>query len=338
MRLLDPCTALWGTADIHDADPKVSVVRNGFYMPYAHAQSWGLFEGDGRPIAAAADLREGVHLPPDQVLETHLTAVEITETAPNGVYIYGGRINSHFGHFLINTLPRFWAMAQVRSPQTPILCHGPGTPNEWFGVPFIAAAFGLLGLSPRDFVTFDVPTRLRAVVVPSTSLEEQSAGYIAYAKMCLGIGDRLRAKYTIEPNERPIYYSKTRLKSAVGVITNESEIEAVLSAAGVEIVYPETLSFAQQICLMSERNHILGSAGSFLHTSIFCPPRRITCLNVTDVVNSNYTIIDALTGNEATYYYPPALQVLERQDGFLTSRYLPEAAAVAKELREVSCS
>lgn len=337
MRLLDPCTALWGTAEIHDADPKVTVVRDGFYLPYAHNQGWGLFEDGGRPVAAAADFREGVHLPPDQVLETRLTGAEIAETAPNGVYIYGGRINPHFGHFLINTLPRFWAMTQVRSPQTPILCHGPGTPDEWFGVPFIAAAFGLIGLSPRDFVTFDGPMRLRAVVVPSTSLEEQRAGYKAYAKLCLAIGDRLRARHTIEPDDRPIYYSKTRLRSAVGVITNESEIEAVLSAAGVEIIYPETLSFAQQVCLMSERKNILGSAGSFLHTSIFCPPRRITCLNVTDVVNSNYTIIDALAGNQSTYSYPPALQVLERQDGFLTSRYLPEAAAVAEELRDLSC-
>ncbi len=332
MNLLSPCTSLWGTAEIRAADPDISVVREGFYLPYAHGRGWGLFEGDGSPVAAAADFREGTHLPPDQSLHTDLTADRIARSAPGGAYIYGGRINPHFGHFLINTLPRFWAMARIRSPRTPILCHGPGTPEGWFGVPFIAAAFALIGLAPRDFVTFDEPTRVRSVVVPSTSLEEQCAAHRAYGDLCAKMGDRIRSTAQIEPSDRPIYYSKTRLSSAVGRITNEDEIEAVLSRAGVEIVYPETLSFVDQIRLMSARQRIMGSAGSFLHASVFCPGRRITCLNVTEQINSNYVLIDALASNASTYHHPAALEVLQKQENFLTLRYLPQAAAVAEEL------
>lgn len=335
MSLLRSCTSLWGTAEIRGLEPDVSVVQDGFYLPYTHGQAWGLFAQDGTPIAAATDYRERTHIPPDQRLETSLTAEDIACEAPHGAYIYGGRINPHFGHFLINTLPRFWAMARIRSPRTPILCHGPGTPAEWFGVPFIAAAFGLLGLSPRDFVNFHEPTRVRSVVIPSTSLEEQSAGYQVYGDMCRKMGARIRATSSVNQNPTPIYYSKTRLMSAVGRITNEHEIETVLDQAGVEIIYPETLSFVDQIRLMSSRERIMGSAGSFLHASIFCPNRRITCLNVTEQINTNYLLIDGLAGNTSTYHYPPALQVLEQQANFLTLRYLPDASDVAREMLEL---
>lgn len=332
MATLDLCTELWGAVDIRDGDPAVHVISDGFYLPYEYGRAWGLFGNDGRSIPVAIDYREGIHLPPDQHATTPLTANTISATAPDGVYIYGGRINPHFGHFLVNTLPRFWAMSRIRSPSTKILCHGSGTPEGWFGIPFIAAAFGMLGLSPCDFVNFDEPMRLRRVVVPATSLEEQRAGYEVYGTLCGAIGDRIRAASSVPLNNRPIYYSKSRLSSAVGIITNEGEIEAVLRRAGVEIIYPEMLSFFEQIRLMSSRGRILGTAGSFLHTSIFCPGRQITCLNVQERLNSNFALIDALAGNTATYYYPPALQVLEQRAGFITSRYLPEAAAVAEAL------
>lgn len=332
MKRLNLCTKLWGSAEIREEHPSIEVVSDCFYLPYAEDQPWGLFAEDGRLISISVDFREGTHIPPGQSLATPLTAKTIGMMAPDGAYIYGGRINPHFGHFLVNTLPRFWAMTKIRSPSTKIACHSPGTPEEWFRIPHVGAIFGLLGLSPSDFVKFDGPTRLKSVVVPATSLEEQHAGYRIYGRMCREIGDRIRATGQFEPSDRPIYYSKTRLSSAVGLILNEIEIETVLSRAGVEIIYPETLSFSDQVRLMSSRERLLGSAGSFFHASIFCPPRRITCLNVTEQINSNYTLIDALAYNIATYHYPPALQVVDGREGILTSRYLPEAGAVAEEL------
>lgn len=328
------CSTFWGSAHIHDDDPTVEIIRDGFFLPLTSVQShsWGLFKESGEPVLAAVDFREGSILHPSQTLSTTMTSANLGRHAPAGTYIYGGRIHGHFGHFLINTLPRFWGIVQARTPSTPILCHGPGTPADWFAIPFIAAAFGLLGLSPRDFVTFDCPTRLRSVVVPSTSLQEQWAGHRAYSRLCRGIGERICATASVDSSDRPIYYSKSRLTTSVGTITNESEIDDTLSAAGIDIVYPETLSFADQIVLMTSRKHILGSSGSFLHTSIFCPPRHITCLNVIEKINTNFVIVDKLAHNQATYHYPPAMQVLDHRPGFLTARYLPDAARVARDL------
>ena len=332
MSHLDRCSTLWGSADVFDRDPAITVIRDGFYVPYTHGGAWGLFDSDGTAVSAAIDYREGIHPPPDQGLETGRRVGEIKAYASNDAYIYGGRINPHFGHFIINTLPRFWNISRIRSPRTPILCHGAGRPADWFAVPFISAAFGLLGLREVDFVSFDEPTRCKLVTVPGTSLEEQRAGYMPYRRLCLAMGDRVRRTSPADHSKQLVYFSKTKMTSAVGTIVNELEVETVLRTAGVRIIFPERLSFEDQIALMSNHDKIIGTSGSFLHTSIFCPPRDITCLNVTSQINTNYSIIDALTGNAAAYYYAPAIKILPKHQNFLTARYLPDAVAVADEL------
>jgi capsular polysaccharide biosynthesis protein len=150
------------------------------------------------------------------------------------------------------------------------------------------------------------------------------------------MGERLHALDQVDTISRPAYYSKTKLKSGVGRIDNEIEIEEALATRGVDIIYPETLSLEEQVREMAKRRYVLGSAGSFLHTSIFCPPRNITCLNVTSQINSNFSLIDRLAGNAAGYYYPPAMQVLGQSSTFLTARHLIDAPIVAHELLDIA--
>ncbi len=162
------------------------------------------------------------------------------------------------------------------------------------------------------------------------------AGYMPYRRMCLAMGERVRQRSPSDQSKQLIYFSKTKMTSAVGTIVNELEVETVLSAAGVRIVFPELLSFEDQIALMSNHERMIGTSGSFLHTSIFCPPREITCLNVTSQINTNYSIIDKLNDNRSSYYYAPAIEVLPKHENFLTARYLPDAAAVADELLSIA--
>lgn len=335
---LQRCTILWGSADIHDDDPQVRVVDNCAYLPYSHGGVWGLFSSDGRPVLEAIDFREGVHVPGDQRLpdgdRIDVAAAEGSDTT----YIYVGRINFHYGHFLVNTLPRFWNISKIKTPNTKILYHGPMSVEQIFSTPYVNTIFSMLGLAPRDFVRFASPTKIKHVVVPKTSFEEQRAGFATYKALCNDIGRRISHNKGLSENIETLYFSKTRLKSAVGIITNEIEVEEYMREKGARIVYPELLSFEEQLSLMSAADNIIASAGSFLHTSIFCSPRNITCLNVTEQINSNYTIIDRLNQNSAGYYYPTAMQVLPQQEGYLTARYLPDARAVAERLFEISRS
>lgn len=333
MNPMELCAELWGSAHIFQKDPGYEVHQHVSYVPIGCTDPWGIYDHSGQIIRSATDYRENAFSSHNQSLE-HVVSASFQDRA-RGTLIYGGKISNHYGHFLVNTLPRFWNIVKIRTPHTRILCHGDGSPSDWFNIPFLAQAFSALGLSQRDFVAFDVPTVVETLVVPRTSFQEQYGGHVVYGQLCREISGRICPDAHLASDDRPIYYSKSQLASAVGVIVNEEEIDEVMYSEGVDVIFPERLSFSDQIKLMTCRKNIMGSAGSFLHTSLFCPGRNITCLNVSSQINSNFSIIDKLSENFATYHYPDDIQVLDRKDGFLTARYLPNARDRAHELLSI---
>jgi capsular polysaccharide biosynthesis protein len=86
---------------------------------------------------------------------------------------------------------------------------------------------------------------------------------------------------------------------------NEAEIEEVLHGAGVSILYPELVPFPEQLRLLSERRVILGTTGSALHTTAFLdrPPERVLAVSPEPLVNSNFRILDRLTGTDTAYFH-----------------------------------
>ena len=280
----------------------------------------------------AVDFR-GVERGTNTQLQLTQDSMRAEETALDSCYIYGGRVHSHYGHFIINTLPRLWPLAVGRQPDLKILCHDSATPESWFTVPFIATILKALGLTPDNFVVFTRPTRLRRVIVPQTSLGEQTHGYYCFRALCHRISMMIGGG-----NERvertPVYLSKTKLAGGVGRIRNEFELEAALHKSGVEILYPELLTISEQIALFAQPRVIMGTTGSAFHSSIFSPPRsKIICLNQIHNVNSNFAIIDRLNGNTSEYYYQKNTTVTnDSASGFLTEFVLPDPNAAASDL------
>ena len=329
--MLQVCDTLWGTDRIIDDDPVVTVITDGFYLPYRSGGVWGIFGQDGQVVSSATDFRDGAQLSHNQLIDPLQISNYESISRAGGSFIYGGYINPHCGHFIINSLPRLWNIARIKTPGTKILCHGICPPKDWFGLPFIAAIMGALGLKLDDFVSPAEPLRLHALVVPGTSLHEQMAGHRIYGEFCRDIGRRLLHGRQATRGGRFAYFSKSRLKSAVGLIENEIEIENTLISLGVDIIYPESMPLREQIGVFLDYEYVLGTAGSFLHTSIFCKGSNIFCLNVTSQINTNYRIIDLLANNEAVYLYPPDIKVAPGRSDVLTTRYLPDADSVARE-------
>lgn len=181
---------------------------------------------------------------------------------------------------------------------------------------------------------FNAPIRLREVEIPCTSFEEQYQAHTEYRNFCRFVGERLHASGDSHNNDRPIYFSKAALTSGVGRIRNEQAFINVIEAAGIDVVAPETLGIEEQIRIFGTRSLILGTAGSYFHTSIFAPSgSRIVVVNPTIHINSNYSLIDALTGNDAAYYYPSDLRVVtpSAEDTFLTTREFADPVAAAEQ-------
>lgn len=323
--------------DIFHVDPAVLDLERGVYLPFSSEQPWGVFHQNGRIVGSTVDYREGIHAPAGQPERLSQIGDVRPETTLENLY-YGGRLHRHYGHFLINTLPRYWALQKHRPAGSKILVHGDGRLDDWFHIPHVAETFGTLGLGRQDFVLPTGPVLLHRLRVAETSLEEQAAGYRVYADMCRAIGQRILSRYPAEEINRPIYLSKTGMVTGVHKIVNEHELDSALSRHGVDIINTNTFAtFSEQVRLLASRPLILGTAGSFLHTSIFCEPRTIVSLSSTPL-NSNYRIVDALTGSRAHYYHPKTAYEVPSDGHILRSLYLHEVEAVAAEYVELARS
>lgn len=338
---LQPLCTVWGATAMVAADPVVERHHNAVYLPWRHGADWGLFDETGVAVASALEYDVKAGDTPGQVsyrvtqpLAIGADLMQAAEELREGVHLYGGRIHLHFGHFLLETLSRFWWLVYDDLHDRRILVHGPDHLADYFNIPWMAEIFGALGLSRSSFVWADAPTRFDRVATPGPAFRPQSHAHPAFAALCRKAGNRLMAGRDLQPQSRPVYLSKTRLSQGVNRIENEAEVEEAVARAGVEVIHPETLSIADQVSLFHTRPAILGAAGSAFHLSLFAPPRaKLVCLNVAPEINANFILIDRLTGNQSLYLHQPRVAISAMSEGpFCTQYRLADPKAAAKAL------
>ena len=343
MRLLRPksdalekCTEVWGSFSIREHDPRIAEFRDVVYLPYDLDAPWGIFDWRGKAIPETVDLHGPDQSPYRQVLETDADLSATRDEADHDVYIYGGSINLHYGHFLVNSLSRFWPLARSKfTGDVKYLCHGPGDPDTWFAIEFFSKIFTQLGLSRENFVTFDRTTRIPRLIVPETSFGEQCFIHPIYADLCHMVGAGQLQSMPSRRKDTPVYLSKTKMIGGVIRVINEDDILNRLEKGGVEIVFPEMLPFNEQVRLFAERPVITATTGSAFHTSVFTRPfGSIIGVNVVmPSVNSNYLLIDAANNNDAHYYWPRDIAVTQIANSpFSANMRLGDPLGVAEEL------
>ncbi len=309
---LQPCGALWGTATIIDSDPATETVREAVYFPthpnvFLDAYNgWGVYHRDGALVDACAYYR----LPTKALIGQcrHQPVPSAVEKAPPGAYVYGGPVIMHYGHFLTAALPRLWqAVRRGLLLDAKIVCHSHEAPEEWFRRDYVRATLGQLGLAPGDFVRFARPTLIPLLHIPRPALEEQNFAHRVFRDLCLKIG----RPFQVTKSDRIVYLSKTRMANGTYRLMNEVPIEDSMRAAGIEVVYPESLSFAGQVGLLSSSAVVIGTVGSAFHTCIFCErPPNVIGLAYGPILNSNLALIDALAGTRAQYLHSADIEEL----------------------------
>jgi hypothetical protein len=333
---------MWGKASLRASDPEVSYLSGVLYVPFSDGRTWGIYDRSGQLVPEATDYHG-----PAGTIEKQLTTIDLqdfgnAEQAPEGLYQYGGFLNPHYGHFIINSLSRLWLHGESEAHSTKILWHGPGSPEAWFKIPFIKAIFQSLGLYENKFVVLEKPTVIPRLLIPHPSFQEQHYVHRAFGKVCQSVGKNIVqasmiTKGALEKNSRPVYLSKAALTSGVGRISNEPLIVEILRNAGIDIVFPEQVSFSDQIRLFAERSNICGIAGSAMHTQAFWPAAgSVSILNATDGPNSNFHLIDLAANLITEYFYAPGAKVLSGEDQrFLTSIEMAEPELIAADLLKI---
>lgn len=279
------CRELWGDCVLSEAPPRLRTVADAAVLP--------------RPEGGFGIYAQGVRIDgPEETVPDGLPH----ETAPDVPHLFVDPIVPHYGHLVTDTLARLWPLAGWQGPRPKLLSLAPW-PEA--GGEAAAAILGRLGLARADLVVADRPMRLPHLVVADPAFRERSLVHRAFGDLCRTIGRGLWREDEVDAVARPVYLSKSRLAAGISRIANEEAIVAELDRLGVEIVFPETLPFSEQVRLFSTRRVVMGSTGSAFHTAAFAAPgRRILGLNWMRRLHANFALLDAIGGHTARYYFP----------------------------------
>ena len=309
LRPLDEA-AFWGGSEVLADPPRVHERDDLIYLPRSGSPDWGLYDGEGRIVPEAVDLwgTEGARM--GQSGEP--TSIRPQADTPAAHYLYIGRAQLHYGHFLVETLPRCWPLLDPRQHRgVKLLVHGSDLQRAWggwAGHAFAADILGLLGFRAEDVVHFDEPTRIGRVRIPEPALRQQAFGRPAFRRLCRAIGDASTRPGPFEQlfrrrSRKPVWLSRSAVYSGNLRVSNEPALEAALREQGFDIVHPEQTPFAEQVAVFRTRETVCGFAGSAFHTGVFARAggTRLV-LSLEDRVNSNLRLFDRLTGTPARYF------------------------------------
>ena len=201
-----------------------------------------------------------------------------------GRSLYLGHYTGHYGHFLIETLSRFWAIHHIDALQFydhyifhPFLHQCPSFKS------FAPAALALkaFNILDKDIILIDQYTGFENISVPSSLFQinfgvrqEMRNTYnqlVNYSKS--NQPQRSRLQHIVNffnkaPVSDKVYVSRRRTKG-YHPMRNEKEVEAVFKHHGFFILHPEHYSYQDQIILLNNASVLAGVEGSGLHNSVF---------------------------------------------------------------------
>lgn len=258
------------------------VVRSGFVTPFILSGfppppgkkatlSGCVYRDDGSKVAASE--RFGGHRG-DWVISANPDHAE----PPRGARVLEGRglylghyMGPHYGHFITETLSSFWAFEDHPAAGFDYFLFHPFVFGE--RVPaHVKFTLECFGVDPGKIIFVgDEPLAVGELLVPERLLRLNHSVDPSVA----WVYRRIAAQTEAPPSPTPrLYLSRRKLsrRNFTRVVANEAAVEAVLQAHGFQVIYPETMSMAEQVALYSRADVVAGVAGSALHNSVFMKP------------------------------------------------------------------
>lgn len=219
----------------------------------------------------------------------------------NETVIYGGLCLDHFGHFITESFSRLWYFAKNNDIKFKLVFIVlPGKKNILF-----SKILYNLGLTDNDFEIILKPTRFSKIIVPEQTLY-YAGGYRKEAKyiydFCIHKASANIDNKFINKSYSKVYLSKSKYFESNS--TREKYFEDFYKKRGFEIIYPETLSFLEQVYIVSCADEIVCVTGTLIHLTFFCRENTVvTILSRTNDRPSNPLGIFSLQLRELESYF-----------------------------------
>jgi capsular polysaccharide biosynthesis protein len=117
------------------------------------------------------------------------------------------------------------------------------------------------------------------------------------------VSSRIAGRDSGPASDQPVYLSRRKLAGAQRRISREAELESILATKGHRIVYPEEISFEDQVRLFNSHKTFTGCIGSAFHSVLFAreDTNVSTVVFARETVGVNYLMIDKIKSTSATY-------------------------------------
>lgn len=188
-----------------------------------------------------------------------------------GRYLYLGWYFNHFGHFLLESLCRCWALSEIeRVADLKILfhIHDPNVrPNKKY-----FKLLSLLGVKENQITFIQKDCQVEELIVPS----QQAVLARAMSVETLALYQRITKTVLKESRSNTeninVYISRRLLATDKRKALNEYSLEKAFHAAGYQVVHPQLLSIRDQVLLFAKARNIAGTEGTALHHLLFSLP------------------------------------------------------------------
>ncbi|MGX0876443.1 capsular polysaccharide biosynthesis protein [Roseovarius sp. MBR-154] len=230
-------------------------------MPSAQDRACGVLDADGAPVPAARTLLSASRFTPDP------TPSETPATHLPGRWLFAGVGRHHFGHFLLEALPRLWALDHLSTrPDGIALVPMAGRDIAAVLRRRLGPLMDILGQGlPVHLV--ETPVQVDEAIIPS-----QGFGHLHWTHGTPEARSYMRTHLCAAvPAEGPetLYISRRRLKTPAQQVPFEQQIERWMSHAGFTIFHPERHSVTEQIARYRAARVIVGPDGSAFHLAPF---------------------------------------------------------------------
>jgi capsular polysaccharide biosynthesis protein len=249
----------------------------------------GVYDCLGNFVEASAQTRsEG-----RSAVQAYQTQLDLPEAGIRLVEaVYGGIILDHFGHFLLETTSRLWALTQLPRNLPWIFLIPLGVSLKQYQIRLLAK----IGLSSSRIIIVDQPIAIDKLHIPASGISYHhwvSKYYLAPFQNSPGTGTKRFSGR--------IYLSRSHLHG--GFTVGERELEDYIQNHGWRVLKTDLLSFEDQISLFRSDNMIMGLQGSALHMCLFSRPRSDVVHLCRSAGQRAYYMLDNLSGVKATYLY-----------------------------------
>ncbi len=245
-----------GGWSMQETPVKQAIVVPPVEAKQSFVQPAGVLHADGSYCGTGALWRNGRAL----TVEPEMPTGDLAQL--KGTWLWGGVLWMHFGHFLVESTSRLWALEQWKDKIDGVLFI-PKRPRNGSEVADFQTDFLTLMGADVPLKCLDAPTQVEHLIVPGQGfgLGRMIKGTPAYrAAMTQNFAKDIKAD-----GPEKLYISRSGLPAGRGNLIGETALEGHLAAEGYTIYHPQKHDIHHQIATYRAARQIIAAEGSSLH-------------------------------------------------------------------------